>query len=34
MFDADFISRFEAKIRKSEGCWEWTALVPARAMGR
>lgn len=34
MFDADFISRFEAKIRKSEGCWEWTASCAGKGYGQ
>lgn len=34
MFDADFISRFEAKINKTDGCWEWTASCAGKGYGQ
>ena len=34
MFDEQFIARFEAKIRKTEGCWEWTASCAGKGYGQ
>jgi len=34
MFDADFITRFEAKINKTDGCWEWTASCAGAGYGQ
>ena len=34
MFDADFITRFEAKINKTDGCWEWVASCAGAGYGQ
>ncbi len=34
MFDADFIARFEAKINKTDGCWEWVASCAGAGYGQ
>ena len=34
MFDTDFIARFEAKINKADGCWEWTASCAGKGYGQ
>ena len=34
MFDADFVTRFEAKINKTDGCWLWTASCAGAGYGQ
>lgn len=34
MFDQEFIDRFEAKIAKGDGCWEWTASLAGKGYGQ
>lgn len=34
MFDADFIARFEAKLDKTGGCWEWMASLAGKGYGQ
>lgn len=34
MFSEEFVARFEAKILKTEQCWEWTASCAGRGYGQ
>ena len=34
MFDQKFIDRFEEKIAKSDGCWEWAASLAGKGYGQ
>lgn len=34
MFDADFVARFEAKVARGEGCWEWQASCAGKGYGQ